>query len=88
MAGMARREASKQRVIAMATTFEARAKAADGLTTPNSGEVVNDGAGRIVKRLDQAVQHIQQTNPSAVVICQLLPERTDLPRRWQTCAIV
>jgi hypothetical protein len=72
MAGMAKREASKQRVIAMATTFEARAKAADGLTTPNSGEVVNDGAGRIVK----------------VVICQLLPERTDLPRRWQTCAIV
>jgi hypothetical protein len=72
----------------MATTFEARAKAADELTSPNSGEVVNDGAGRIVKRLDQAVQHIQRTNPSAVVICQLLPERTDLPRRWQTCAIV
>jgi hypothetical protein len=37
MAGTAEREASKQRLLAMATDFEARAKAADELTEPNSG---------------------------------------------------
>jgi len=56
MADTAEREASKLRLLKMATDYEARAKAADALTEPDLREAIKSKAAtKIAKQLNEAV---------------------------------
>jgi hypothetical protein len=56
MADTAEREASKMRLLKMATDYEARAKAAEVLTEPDLREAIKSKAAtKIAKQLNEAV---------------------------------